>query len=235
MTALQDATDSLFAAFADIPKPRSIDACPCCVEEKNLCNLLSVPLREISPDDLGSYASSAFLTAGDVPDYLYFLPRILEISVTTDYWWPDPEVTGRAVNNTLPLTWQESRLDALLDLFRCLIDQLLLSENSGPDLDSWICGIARMGLDVRPYLAQIELSPDHVTAYYEENSKRLAQRKLSNSFWERPNAGYDQVVDWFGTESVGDIILAAYGIALYHNSEQNAAEQPATAPQSKSK
>ena len=219
MITLKDSIDSLYAAFGDVPKPKKIDACPCCVEDKNLCTLLTKPLRELTPDDLSSYASSAFLTAGDVPDYLYFLPRILDISATNGFWWPAPEVTGRAISNTVPRTWSPKHLTAIHDFLHSLIGSLLEREDSGSDINSWICAIGKMGLDTRPYLSQLEKSPAHVLAYYEENANRLTRRKLSNSFWEPPNDAYDQVVDWFGTEAVGDIIFGAYGVVLYYNSE----------------
>jgi hypothetical protein len=220
MNALPESIEALYAAFCDVPKPNKIDACPCCIETKNLCELLTKPLRELSPDDLSSYASSAFLTAGDVPDYLYFLPRILDITATNNYWWPDPEITGRAISNTQPLAWPLKRLDAFHDFLHSVIDSFLERKDSGSDIDSWICAIGKMGMDVRPYLTQIETSPVHVLAFYEENANRLTQRRLSNSFWEPPNEGYDQVVHWFGTEAVGDIIMGAYGVVLYYNSEQ---------------
>lgn len=225
MNALTDSINALYSAFSDVPKPKNINACPCCIDEKNLCELLTKQLRELSPDDLSSYASSAFLTAGDVPDYLYFLPRILDITVTSDFWWPDPEVTGRAISNTEPLSWPPKRLSAFHDFLHCLIDSFLERENSGSDIDSWICAIGKMRIDVRPYLSQIEKSPLHVLAFYEENANRLTQRRLSNSFWEPPSEGYDQVVHWFGTEAVGDIIVGAYGVVLYYNSEQGSRDK----------
>lgn len=215
MNALEESIDALYAAFSDVPKPKKIDACPCCIEAKNLCELLIKPLRELSPDDLSSYASSAFLTGGDVPDYLYFLPRILHISATNDFWWPDPEVTGRAISNTELLSWPPKRLNVLRNFLHRLIDSFLARKDSGADIDSWICAIAKMRMDVRPYLSQIEKSSVHVLAFYEENANRLTQRRLSNSFWEPPNDGYDQVVDWFGTEAVGDMIEEAYGVVLH--------------------
>lgn len=220
MNTLMDSIESLYAAFSDVPKPKRIDACPCCIDEKNLCALLTTPLRKLTPEELTSYASSAFLTAGDVPDYLYFLPRILEISVTIAYWWPDPEVTGRAINSTDPRLWCLKRLAAVEGFLHSLIGSLLERDDSGFDIDSWICAIGKMGLDVRRYLSQIEASPPHVLLYYEENANRLTQRRLSNDFWEPPNDAYDQVVNWFGTKVVGDIVLGAYGVALYYNCEQ---------------
>lgn len=64
MTDLEQAIDRLYTAFADVPKPRRINGCPCCIEKRNISVLLSVPLLELTPDDLSAYAASAFLTVG---------------------------------------------------------------------------------------------------------------------------------------------------------------------------
>jgi hypothetical protein len=92
-------------------------------------------------------------------------------------------------------------------------------DDAGYEIDSWICAIGKMGLDVRPYLSQLEKSPAQVLAFYEINASQLTQRRLSNEFWKPPNNGYDQVVHWFGSEAVGGIVLGAYGVVLYYNSE----------------
>lgn len=218
MNSLKESIEDLYAAFADVPKPRHIDGCPCCIEGKKISTLLSTPLRRISGEQLGSYAFSAFNTVGDVPDYLYFLPRVLEISVMDDGWWPDIEVTGRAVANTVPLSWPELRLNALRAVLEAQVSALLQTSDTGSEIDRWMCAIARMGLDVRPYLAQLEKSPEHVIAYYLQNGQRLP-KKLDNNFWELPNAGHDAIVHWFGTEKVSDIIFEAWGVVLYHSVE----------------
>ena len=41
--------------------------------------------------------------------------------------------------------------------------------------------------------------------------------------------GWDQVVNWFGTKVVGDIIMGAYGVVLYYNCEQEGDGRPASA------
>ena len=112
MNELDAAIEDLYLAFSDLPSPKSIDACPCCIDDKNLDKLVNAIAREVSPEDLTSYASSAFLTAGDIPDYLYFLPRILEISVRDEWWWPDIEITGRALLETNIPTWPDRRQQA---------------------------------------------------------------------------------------------------------------------------
>lgn len=217
MDKLSDAIEALYHAFGDLPKPKNIEACPCCADEKNLDLLRAKPLRDLFSDDLGPYAASAFLTIGGVSDYLYFLPRILEIHASDIDWWPSPEITGRAIHKTAPSSWPTKRSDALAAFLHSLFDAFIREDCSGNQIDSWICAIAMSGLDTQPYLSQIEISPDHVLAYYRKNAGKLGERKLSNTFWELPIPGYDQVIHWFGTKTVSDIIFDAYGVSLHHS------------------
>lgn len=208
VSKLEQTIDRLYTVFADVPKPRRIDGCPCCIEEKNIGVLLSSPLRLLTPDELSAYAASAFLTVGTVADYLYFLPRILEISIRA-CWWPDIEVTGRAVAATEPRSWSRSRRSALLGFLHAVIDGAVAS-GEHYQLDGWLCGIARMGLDVRPFLGQVAKSPVAVLAYFEVNATCLRQNKLCNPFWELPCDGHDAIVKWFKSEPIRKIPLEAY-------------------------
>jgi hypothetical protein len=210
MSALSQSIERLYSAFADVPKPRVIEGCPCCIDSKNVDSLLAMPLREISPDDLWSYAFSAFLTVGGVADYPYFLPRILELSATDGCRMPDIEVTGRAIRSCGPDSWPPARSDALrCFLFAVIADAIERGEFD--KLDGWVCSIARMGFEVRPHLEQIEQVRDAVLAYFDSNAAGLAQKKLCNAFWELPSASHDEIVDWLISERIRRIPFEAYG------------------------
>ncbi len=115
---LPRAINSLYTTFAGVPRPRHIDGCDCCIDKKDIPNLLATPLRELTPNQLSSYASSVFLTVGSEADFRYFLPRILEIAVTQEGWWPDWEVIGRSLTNGHWLEWatpEKAAIIAVLD------------------------------------------------------------------------------------------------------------------------
>ncbi len=213
MKAVGESIELLYAAFAGQARPLKISYCPCCITDEEIATLLGSGLREIPPEVLAPYASSAFLTVGNVADYLYFLPRILEITATDDQWWPDPEVTGRAISTAKLDSWPASRLDALTGFLAAVIDSAI---GSGEYLkiDPWMCAIARMGIDVRPYLQRIAASPDAVLAYFEDNARCLPKNRLCNAFWELPNAGHDAIVDWFHSEPIRKIPFEAYGYLM---------------------
>jgi len=213
MDKLSNAINNFYQAFADVSAPDHIDGCPCCITEKEIQTLLTTPLRELSQDDLASYASSALLTVGSDSDYLYYLPRIVEISISDDSWWPDIEVTARAIESTNIESWPEKRRDALIELLDAVIDHIL--DSSAYDLiDQWVYAAARMKLDVRRLLAKIERNADAVLEYWVDNAQNLHEERLGNAFWELPNEGHDEIVRWFQSEPIRKIYSEAYGYGM---------------------
>jgi hypothetical protein len=213
MHNIQDTIEQLYRAFAKNPRPRHIEGCPCCIDKKEISILLAKSLRAITPQELASYASSAFLTVGAVADYLYFLPRILEITATDSSWWPYPEVTGRAIRSANPDLWTDAQRSALNQYLEAVIGSVI-EFGDYHSLDGWMCAIARMGFGVRQYLRQIAKSPAAVLAYFKENVGSLPQNKLSNAFWELPCPAHDAIVNWFFSPEIMKISFDAYGCVL---------------------
>jgi hypothetical protein len=210
MSTLSQTIEALYSAFADVPKPQAIEGCPHCIDDKNVDALLMTPLRELHPEHLSSYASSAFLTVGSAADYCYFLPRIVEISSTNDCWWPDIQITGRAIYSCEPDSWPRRRRDALHSVLFAVISEAIESARYDK-LDQWMCGIARMGFPVSPHLDQIANESSAVLSYFEDNADSLPNGKLSNPFWELPNDSHDEIVCWFNSDPILRMRIAAYG------------------------
>ena len=205
MGNLNSAIEDVYSAFAAVPKPDEIAACPCCIDEATLSRLVTTPLRAISADDLSPYASSAFLTAAEVEDYLYFLPRILEISITDDTWWPSLEVTGRAIREIKPGEWPEARRQAVQMLFESLFRNFL-HEKYYFRIDEWICGAARAGFDVKSLLQIIEDDEEAIVEFFKANEEVLDAGKLGNSFWEDYDSGQEIIRKWFNSENVRKVL-----------------------------
>jgi hypothetical protein len=209
MDRLQSSIARLYVAFEAVPRPRHIDGCPCCIGEKNIDKLLESELADISPKDMSPYAASAFLTVGGVADYLYFLPRILDISATDEFWWPDPEVTARAISSSGIEQWSTKQLDALADYLESMI-ATAIERGEYHKIDGWMCAIARMGLSVHPYLAMIEAAPQAVLGYFDDNATCLPKGRLCNPFWDLPCEEHDVIVNWFHSQEVRQIVFDAY-------------------------
>jgi ribosomal protein S13 len=121
MATLEASIQDFYAAFSDVPAPKQIDGCPCCIDAKKIPVLLKTPRQQLTPDDLSCYSASTFNTVGDVADYLYFLPRILEITTQDGGWWPSLEVTARAIRETRFDSWPTRRREALKTLLNAAL------------------------------------------------------------------------------------------------------------------
>ncbi len=212
-TDLQAVIERLYVVFNDVPKPPVIEGCPCCIERKGVDVLLNTPLRQITPDQLSSYAFSVFNTVGCIEDFLYFLPRILEISASDMSWSPGPELVAAKMKTAGFHEWQESRKATVVSYYNAVLEIALGPELSGWEIDSWICALGHIFPDVSVFLERLQKHPQKVVEYYEENSDGLIKGRLTNSFWdEASESAYAQVMAWFKSEPVRNLIDAQYGL-----------------------
>ena len=153
---LEAAVDGVYAAFAGYRRPTDIDYCGHCVRPGVVEGLLApTPLREIPTERLHKYAFDVLSTAGSLADFRYFLPRILQLSVTGDFenyhgWdsvlsklvlggWRDwPEDEQRAVTAVLHAWWWTTltRFPADPDPDE-LLDSINDVDDLGPYLRMW--------------------------------------------------------------------------------------------------
>lgn len=175
--------------------------------------MLTKPLRELSANELSSYASSVFLTVGGTDDYRYYFPRILEHVVGVVGWWPGPEVFGRSLTSAGWEKWADAERAAVVDFFHVIIRHHSESR-SGDELDDWLCGIAAAGIDLAPYLRILWEHPDAALALFRVNAAPLAGGGLQNAFWSENREGMKQLVAWFYSAEVGIRILEECGVDL---------------------
>ncbi len=206
---------ALYDAFGDIPKPISIDACPCCVDRLEIEQLLSTPLKEITSRNLAGYAASVFNTSGDIDDFLYFLPRILEISVTDPAWYPDLEIICGKLRKASWLSWSEPKILAIRQLFDTIFIQIITAEPiDGNSVENSICAFARSGDKIDRFLKLLEQNRyiKALISYYEVNSEPLLKGKLSSPFWHDYRQEMSEIVNWFNSPEIYERIQIAYGI-----------------------
>lgn len=209
---LKRAIDCVYSGFANVARPKRVDACPCCLDSKEISTLLSKDLREITPPELSGYASSVFLTVGSEEDFAYFLPRILEILVTDESWWPDPEVVGRAIGT---YTWKRftgAEQAVLAHFFDTVLEDLVsASEVDGYTLDSWLCCSSHFLPKWKEYLSLVEKTPLALTRLYEWHSEELARGAIANGFWDDSPRKSEFFVWIKGLIEAGEI-QSAYGL-----------------------
>ncbi|MEU6859743.1 hypothetical protein AB0B28_12840 [Glycomyces sp. NPDC046736] len=150
---LPAAIDQLYAAFVFLPRPTTIDWCHHCRSESDVAALLKpTPLREISAQALRPYAAHVLTTIGDVADFRYFLPRILEIASTTGFPWPDLDLLTDRLHLASWSTWDVEETTAIQALFRALWAKTLATYPSDPDAFTILNAIGNIRIDPAPYL-----------------------------------------------------------------------------------
>jgi hypothetical protein len=75
---------SVYKAFEKYERPYDFGACECCMTHAERSELLNVQLKDVDPEKLDRYANMVFLTMGEIEDFKYFLPRILELTVKNE-------------------------------------------------------------------------------------------------------------------------------------------------------
>lgn len=209
-----ECVEQVYAAFAAQPHPRQIDACPCCADRANICTLLSTPLRQLTPDELSSYAASVFLTVGRESDFRFFLPRILEISVSDRSWWPALEVVLERLVRANWDAWPQEETEPLLRLFEAAFDEsIVLPENAASEVDSWLCALAIAGVDVAPYLRKLQApaAEEVMSDYFVLNAPDLRKGRLANPFWKDHSDKAAPVIAVLKSPGVRSAIRRLYG------------------------
>lgn len=110
----------MYNTFSRYPFSSTMEGCPCCVSDGDKAALHSKDLRKLSEEDIERYAFKAMTTWGDVADFKHYLPKILELTATTEFsvdtfivlgkldyanWksWPGEEIA--AIEAFLPAWW----------------------------------------------------------------------------------------------------------------------------------
>jgi hypothetical protein len=70
--ALRTAIETLYERFDGYGRPKRMHAAPTRDIEAIMSALTSAPLRELSPEALDGYSTSAMTTVGEPEDYLHF-------------------------------------------------------------------------------------------------------------------------------------------------------------------
>lgn len=215
---LEAAIEALYAAFAR-PAPREVGGCTrCCITPGELRALTETPLRELSGDQLGSYAFSVLLTVGDVDDLRYFWPRMAELSVRGGLW-TDVEVVFGKPRLGEWRSWPRAEQDALERFARAVMGDLARREVDASELDGWVCGFGRMMEDVVPLLAPLlEPTPAaeaNLFALYSLNARRIGRGKLANAFWDDASAANEaRVAAWLRSDPVSAALSRHYAASL---------------------
>ncbi len=164
---------------------------------------LSRPCRELDDDDIGPYAGSATLTVGGPDDYKYFLPRILELSVTSGAWiGADPPIVADHLVRADWHKWSTEQQSAVQHFFDEVYGWSVGAPvDSVAPADLWLCG--NLLLDKEPSgLLSIWRGNDSPEAAYRLAEFRSSwadsfKRNERPPFWADLSArSWEAVVTW---------------------------------------
>lgn len=192
---VREALEAVYQVFA-LPTPAAIEGCPCCISTRGVDVLLTTPLREVTGQELWRYASGAFLTVGGEFDFRYFLPRILDISVSDPANANDPEIViGKLAlaNWRLWPAKEQEVIEAFLDAwFEVALARDLAEDNDGwvgMGAESVLCGAARSGIPLTRWLIRLH---DPLVGPVLSDLKSRFPGELS-SFWDTAPQGFKEL------------------------------------------
>jgi hypothetical protein len=136
----------VYETFGKYPQPTGLEASPLC-DPAELQVLITKPLRHLDVADLSGYAMWAMTTVGEVEDYKYFLPRILELAI--DSGVVEPEIVALKLQYGHWHHWSGQERNAVIAAFQEACLQALKMHTGDYLADSWFCGMAILHLDLQ--------------------------------------------------------------------------------------
>jgi hypothetical protein len=216
-TALLEAIERLYTAFAAYPLHNYVEGCPCCISPSDQATIRAKPLRSLTERDLGRYAAKALTTWGTVADFKHFLPRLLELVVTDPafneailasklqrgQWHQWPHHEREAIGVYLMALW---RYVLVCDDLRCL----------GRSTDDWLTFIGGIVDELSPFLmlwqdSAVIAARRHLASFVCDNGDMLLRKNKLDSVWwkERPEQ-MRQATQWLADPQTQDILEQAF-------------------------
>lgn len=178
------ALENVEAAFAGLDQPARLEASPYVTETERLERLVTLPLGDLSPEEVGWYAAKAITTIGTEQDLLFFLPFILRHALNGSSW-PGLEIIYRKARQC-PLS--EEQDDAMKELLLAYwVEFLQQDEGSPAEVREILIGAACFGLSWHAFLEVWEaadgLEPALKLAHFiEQNQQTVLNPEQFNAF-----------------------------------------------------
>jgi hypothetical protein len=193
---IHQAIEGLYTAFTDAKRPSAIDMSPV-KDPADFAALLGVPLRQLTAEQLWQYSFSLFLTVGNIAEFEYFFPRIIELAsvpfpqLEIEVVFKKPAMAG------WPNEWRKDRRKS----FQTYLEAMIASWASTVcEIDNWVCALAFCRPDIDAHLDVLmsgsDAANENLLAFHEANRESLIKNKLSNSFWDRSSDTHARVVAW---------------------------------------
>jgi hypothetical protein len=201
---LADEIEALYEVFGRVPRPLRVEGCAHCVAPDEDRPLLAGPVRDLEPDVLQRYATDALLLWGGVPEFRYFLPRVLELGAEDEFefGFPDAEIVIGKLGLAGWTEWDDDERAAISAFLTRWWETTVVDDDPWPGAGTVLCSLGRTGTDLVPFLDRWERleSTGAIRNLHEFVMKEMtwppSGPKLRNPFWEKESAGYREVVAW---------------------------------------
>lgn len=206
---LRDAIENLYETFASYPLRDDTNACACCHSTSDERRLHTKPLRKLNENDLRQYAADAILVWGDANDFKHFLPRIFELTVTCGDAFEDPQVVFGNLYHAEWRYWTDVEQQGVQRFLKTAWECVLSAkphEYCEWEIEDWLCGFARAGSPLSPYLATW-LATDTVNAQlnlaaFLAGSGFLKPNCDATDYWVDRRESFAEVVAWVRSDAV---------------------------------
>lgn len=213
VTKLELAIEDLYSVFASYTAPQD----PSFglwgyhnYSPEAISQLMDIPLRGITNDAIQGYTCEAFLYWGDLTDFKYFLPRVLEMLVKFEDKWLDDQMIFGRLNYEAPLSsWALQEQTVILTFAQAWLEDKFVTEyKSGAEDYYWwedqICALSCAYDDIIPFLqfwlesndmnANFNFS-DFIVGFLENQTKEMQCAYWGND----PETPYRTVETWLLT------------------------------------
>ena len=199
-TALQ----AVYSAFTQNGAPQRITVCSCCISADELEVMTQTRLRDLTAEQLEHYLSAVFLTSGAQEDFRYFLPRLLDLNAHAKWdFQTDWEVLLGKLSLGRWISWPKPEREALIGfLHACFEDLVAAGDKRGDEIDGFLCGLARGGVDLTYFLDRLS-QPDAEGAFFafsDVNAVSVMKGKLANSFWKDHREAGEPILRWLQSD-----------------------------------
>ncbi|MCX6367670.1 MAG: hypothetical protein NTX57_13330 [Armatimonadetes bacterium] len=198
--AVSAAIETLYATFADAPRPTIIHHSP--FKQLDTAPLLTKPLRTLTDDELSDYHYGVFNTIVE-DSFAYFFPRLIELT-HNDMSSLNTELVYQSAARDAWQSWPTLRREA----FQGYLDTVIASfvEEAQWDIGDRICGMGSLLNDLSERL-NILLQDAEAAR---ENMLRLHEDGGGNAFWDKKTESYQSYQKWLHSDAVFERVLEIY-------------------------
>ncbi|MDG2533612.1 hypothetical protein P6144_08145 [Sphingomonas sp. HITSZ_GF] len=191
-TALRDAIEACYRAFAEFPAPRTLVASPLRDAKAILRTLTAAPLRQLGEENIGPYAGWAMTTVGNTRDYCHFLPRIFELSIDHPHWpGAEPVIMANKLVMAGWRDWPAERRRAVIGfLYTAFVFTRTHHSDERNDASFWLAALVILGEPIAPLFESWRAEPSpyaalQIALVLQWEGKQLYRHgEVRGAFWE---------------------------------------------------